>query len=428
MVKPLKKTSREAPQQEASRLLSAAEFLLSIPLGTKPASSPAGARSAVRHASPRTDLHPTGDDHGSDAATTQTRSATGGLLSAMGSTTDVNVSVRLRGDRFRHITSRGARSSPAFREAVEREGVKDGRVLFSANRSYPSAMLSIVKYDPVGEAGKVKERQAAATRLLLDPGTGDSEGALPPYLRWRIGRSYHGLLRPLANMGGQGTGAGKSGRRHAPSYDDATDPGYVRRYDPLSLDDPSFDREGGRLGYERDGYVAAILTFRTTAAAKDDANTRFAQAFPWLDFGEGQSLTLSQIRSLKARALGLWYSRGWEVSTVALAVVAFERLVWKRLVTKTNRKLAMAACLLLAFKHNEASGEVDGRVPPVRTVVSALETTFTVSRRDLIKAEFPVFVHLGFALHAPEAHVLPHVNRLLTSKGVTLPEYMVTGE
>ena len=42
-----------------------------------------------------------------------------------------------------------------------------------------------------------------------------------------------------------------------------------------------------------------------------------------------------------------------EISTAALAVVSFERLVLKGLVTKLNRRLTMATCLLLAFKFNE---------------------------------------------------------------------------
>lgn len=42
-----------------------------------------------------------------------------------------------------------------------------------------------------------------------------------------------------------------------------------------------------------------------------------------------------------------------EVSTVALACVYFERLCLDCRVDKRNRRLSMAACLLLAYKFNE---------------------------------------------------------------------------
>ncbi len=403
-----KKGARSASKgEEASRLLNAVEFLLSIPIGTQPA-PPARPRDAA----------PGGV--GREPEPAAARAGRGGgetLPPALGSS-GVTVSVRLRGDRFRHITSRGARASPAFLTALLREGVHDGRMLFSANKEYPSATVSLIRYDPGAEATLAKERAAAATRLLLEHGVGaEGPGGGP---RWRVGRSFEGLVRPGARRGVQ---EGR-GRADAGGDGGGADLGYAARYDPLALDDPAFDRAGGRLSYERDGYAVSILGFRLTATAKADTNSRFAQAFPWLDFGPGASLTLSKVRSLKARALGLWWGRGWEVSTVALGIVAFERLVWLRLVTKANRKLAMAVALLLAFKHNEAAGESDAHVPPVADVVTSLEATFGVPRKVLIGAEFPVFVHLGFSLHAPPEHTLPHIDRLLSAKGSSLAEYM----
>lgn len=42
-----------------------------------------------------------------------------------------------------------------------------------------------------------------------------------------------------------------------------------------------------------------------------------------------------------------------EVATVALACIYFERLCLAGWVTKPNRRLAMAACLAIAYKFNE---------------------------------------------------------------------------
>jgi hypothetical protein len=65
------------------------------------------------------------------------------------------------------------------------------------------------------------------------------------------------------------------------------------------------------------------------------------------------SLTLSKIRSLKRQALAAAVQAKLEISTVALAIVYFERLCLDCRVDKSNRRLSFAACLLLAIKLNE---------------------------------------------------------------------------
>jgi hypothetical protein len=67
------------------------------------------------------------------------------------------------------------------------------------------------------------------------------------------------------------------------------------------------------------------------------------------------SLTLSKIRSLKQQALAAAVKAKLEISTVALAIVYFERLALDCRVDKSNRRLSFAACLLLAIKINEVS-------------------------------------------------------------------------
>ena len=80
--------------------------------------------------------------------------------------------------------------------------------------------------------------------------------------------------------------------------------------------------------------------------------------------GEGQetirmppSLTLSKIRSLKQQALAAAVRAKLEISTVALAIIYFERLCLDCRVDKSNRRLSFAACLLLAIKINEVCKE-----------------------------------------------------------------------
>ena len=67
------------------------------------------------------------------------------------------------------------------------------------------------------------------------------------------------------------------------------------------------------------------------------------------------SLTLSKIRSLKQQALAAAVRAKLEISTVALAIIYFERLCLDCRVDKSNRRLSFAACLLLAIKINEVS-------------------------------------------------------------------------
>ena len=65
------------------------------------------------------------------------------------------------------------------------------------------------------------------------------------------------------------------------------------------------------------------------------------------------SLTLSKIRSLKQQALAAAVRAKLEISTVALAIIYFERLCLDCRVDKSNRRLSFSACLLLAIKINE---------------------------------------------------------------------------
>ena len=250
--------------------------------------------------------------------------------------------VVLRGRPFRHVTSRGHRESRQFREALLRDGVLDGRVVFSRNKDYPSLLFSLIKYDATAETEFRRERQAAAAGLLLAAAAQDE--SLPTWMRWK-GRSYAPLLQPEWCGSAATAAAGDGGVLNVPAAESGGAPTFsLLSYRPTGLDDPAIDLEKARFRYSREGYSVSILAFRNERSQKDDINAKFARAHPWLDTGDGQSLTLSKLRSLKRAALNAWWSSEWEVATVALATVYFERLVYGRLVAKGNRKLAMAAC------------------------------------------------------------------------------------
>jgi hypothetical protein len=155
------------------------------------------------------------------------------------------------------------------------------------------------------------------------------------------------------------------------------------------------------------------------------------------------SLTLSKIRSLKQQALLAAVKARLEISTVALAIIYFERLCLDCRVDKTNRRLSFAACLLLAIKINEANV---GLVTPQQkkeeeatsknfatmriqsvyrstekssTMFASLLEVFTqeweISLKHLYAAEWGVFAALQFRLHAKPSQVAFHFKRLLKS-------------
>jgi hypothetical protein len=130
------------------------------------------------------------------------------------------------------------------------------------------------------------------------------------------------------------------------------------------------------------------------------------------------SLTLSKIRSIKREALMAAVNFKMEVSTVALACIYFERLCLDARVDKSNRRLAFAACLLLAAKINEknvqldiqADGgggvdEIEGKIARLRTIVKPSQASssmfaslleffahdWEISLKTLFAAEWGVF-------------------------------------
>jgi len=153
------------------------------------------------------------------------------------------------------------------------------------------------------------------------------------------------------------------------------------------------------------------------------------------------SLTLSKIRSIKQQSLLAALQAKLEISTVALAIVYFERLCLDCRVDKTNRRLSFAACLLLALKMNEAHVELITTNPETSeaetstatggnrmqslirpskakgNMLASLLEYFTqewnLSLKHLFAAEWGVFAALQFRLHAKPSQVAFHFRRLL---------------
>lgn len=443
-----KPKSEESKQRSRHlRLVVAKEFILSIPLGSRE-SEQSGEIEVVKNGptphsgeTASTDPLPPGSDQTSNqhAEVGPKRRDTQGL-------------VRLDGSQFRHFTSLGNRENTAFETLLVTEKVLDSRVMFSSSRQYPVSMLSIKKYNPRSEQAQISNRQTIADTLLKNIFTtqhrmrygGGSRKHRNPLLVPEYRKAFISYSLPRNRYSGKSDSDldniqedmddlagvdGIEGMTDTLGDYSVGESGpipsrlFAKMYNPRrGLDDPAIDLDKRRQKYNGEGYTMSIIPFWTERVSKDEINRQFAEANPWLDTGDNLSLTLSKIRSLKRRALELWWSNKGELSTIALAITCFDRLVYQRLVNKTNRKIAFATCLLLAFKMNESRETHKDIVS--KWLIPNLEKAFSVNRKDLLDAEFIVFARLSFSLHVPAEMVEPHFDRLLTQKGITQQEFL----
>jgi hypothetical protein len=154
--------------------------------------------------------------------------------------------------------------------------------------------------------------------------------------------------------------------------------------------------------------ISSIILYVNEHELKVSLNEQFRERHPQLP----PSLTLSRIRTLKKTILVFCLSVGIELSTVAIAVINFERLCLKNLVTKANRKLSMAVALVLAVKFNENEQSEHYR-KHFEALLTFLDREWDLSKKEVFEAEFGAYVHLGFALHIPHHHVYLVYTRLL---------------
>ncbi|ORZ40086.1 hypothetical protein BCR44DRAFT_1386649 [Catenaria anguillulae PL171] len=103
-----------------------------------------------------------------------------------------------------------------------------------------------------------------------------------------------------------------------------------------------------------------------------------------------------------------------EVSSLAKAFVYFEKLVLKRAVIKSNRRLVGAICLLLACKVNEPKESLN-----IGQLLEAMAKALgKVSVKDMRDNEFAVFAQLEFNLYLPQHEFMPHFERICAIKGM----------
>lgn len=164
--------------------------------------------------------------------------------------------------------------------------------------------------------------------------------------------------------------------------------------------------------------MSSVILYVNETDLKQSLNDRFREMHPQLP----PSLTLSKIRNVKKCALRGFMRVDIEVSTVAIAVICFERLCMKGMVTALNVDLSMSVCLLLAFKFNDNVHVTEKYHARLLALLEFIDDEWEIPRSAVFEAEFGAFVSLDFSLHVPHQHIYLVYCRLLklvhkTSRG-----------
>ncbi|CAG9334079.1 unnamed protein product [Blepharisma stoltei] len=156
---------------------------------------------------------------------------------------------------------------------------------------------------------------------------------------------------------------------------------------------------------------------------KDNLNEEFKEKHPFLH----QKLTLSKIVNLREDLVSkMCRNMDIEACTLAIAWVYFIRLLSKNVITKANRKLYGAICVLLAYKFNEES-HLDDNKDQINTIikfVGSMDKHGLLQHKHISRIEFEVYAHLNFSLLLKYEEFKEEFLYTLCRMGITFDDYI----
>ena len=357
-------------------------------------------------------------------------------------------------ESFRHKYQQSAAVVRQWERQVSDAGILEGRLFISSKRGYPLVVSSVIQYKP----GSESEKRLRA-KQVNERGAEAFDCPVPDWRGVRYCRLLHAEWAPCSAERDARDGGHHQHQLYGEGGEGGSDAGGMvlpcgvrsGAYDPSFLDDPALSH--GRTRQLNTGgpglgpVVFSIILLRNPKQLKDELNRQFREQHPSLP----PSLTLSKIRRLKKQAAqGCYHGLDIELGTLALAVTYFEKLCLQSLVTRTNRRLAFATCLVLAYKFQEqglqgeggrkggrwgggrgvrgssagSGGSVRNSSNKLSSLLGWIDRELLVSKKQVLDAEFGVFHRLGFALHVPAGEVQFHFSRLCRLVGVLPREYL----
>ncbi len=267
----------------------------------------------------------------------------------------------------------------------------ESRIFFSRARSYPLMICSVIKYDAVEEKARIEKMKAEDSKGL--------EVYDLPHRDWR-GFSYKPLFKQIQE----------------------DENGFL--YDPDSLDDPNMLYGSHRFVSTRSAstgpVLSSIILYVNKEKLRESLNEQYQERHPNLP----PSLTLSKIRNIKKKILVFCVNTlHIELSTIALAMINFERLCLKGFVSKVNRKLSMAVSMLLAYKFSENYSHQKHH-KTMENLLEYFDQEWDLPKKQVFEAEFGAYIHLGFSLHVPHQHLVLMYRRLLKLINKTSKQYL----
>ncbi|KAJ3216327.1 hypothetical protein HDU67_009678 [Dinochytrium kinnereticum] len=228
------------------------------------------------------------------------------------------------------------------------------RVTFATSSGVPLSFFSVIPYMD-NSREKTKRSRAKSifgSQALLER---VGVGVIEPFKRKLRVESYARLLVSSKALGPQNV--------EGPQYN------------PFFLDDPELKTGKHKTIITLPCFVASIIQYSRAADIKRELNEHFRETHPTVD----PTLTLSQIRSLKAKMLDISMQANLELSTVASSYVLFEKLVLKR----------------------------------IENFVQVVDKILEISPREVYQHEFSIYVELEFNLFLPLWEILPHLDRVI---------------